>query len=426
MERRVTRPKGYDMNGFMKRLLHNFTQLLLSVLLLASFVLGFSVLTSPDPTGFGGAAFAASKAAPEKAGKAGLETTTGAETITITKSSATLYAAPAWGAKQVGIAYGNDRFQVRERKSGWAKVKWKGGRTAWAKESDFGLTFIATAKLAEENRRGRAWKNRAASATQIARNRSHGANGSGRSRGMARGANGNHGKQGKRGLIAIFSTALRGSFAGGPPRRAGVMSMATGAMVAYRGGKAPRAAPPGKYTPSSRRRLGRVSGTSNGLNQSNPAKMLARAKGLQVVGKRREARKGYLDLIRRHPGTNQFYEAVRQMNYYYPLGEFPPTRNGRVNQRSMDLAEGKLGELLIGEGNTLLAEKRPLEAVAVFEMALLNGGDIWEGSTKGLRKALGAYLSDPRNKVNRREYQMAKDTFDHYFPGRIPPDSRSG
>ncbi len=411
-------PKGYGMNGFMKRLLPNSTLHLCYALLLASLVPAFLLLTASHPTGFGGAAFAARNTPTEKAGR---ETATGTDTVTITKSSATLHSAPEAGANPVGIAYGNDRFQVQERKPGWAKVKWKGRRSAWVKESDFRLTFIETAKLAEENRRGNFRKNRAASATHIARNSPHGTKGFGGSGGMARGT---RRKPGKRGLISLFSTALGESFDGGRPRRAGVMSVAVGAMVAYRGGMVPRAIRSGSNPQSSRHRPGRVSGSRNGREKPTPAKMLIRAKGFQVSGKRREAREAFLDVILRHPGTNQFYEAVRQMNFYYPLGEFPPIRNGRVNQRSMDLAEGKLSELLIGEGNTLLAEKRPLEAVAVFEMALLTGGDIWEGSTNGLQKALGAYLSDRQNKRNRREYQLAKDTFDHYFPERFPPDSR--
>lgn len=424
------------MNGFMKRLLPNSTHQRLYAFPRVSLVQAFLApailaLLASHPAGFGGAAFAAPHAPPEKSGR---EASTGSDSVTITKSSATLRSAPEPGANPVGIAYGNDRFQVQERISGWARVKWKGRRSAWVEESDFRLTFIETAKLAEENKRGNSRKNRAASASYIARNRSHGANGFSESGGMERATRGKpggtRGKPGIRGLIPVFSAALGESFAGGRPRRAGVMSMAAGAMVAYRGGgtyrggSVPRAIRSGYNPRSSHPRLGRVSGIRNGRETSTPAKMLIRAKGYQVSGKRREARKAFLDLIQRYPGTIQFYEAVRQMNFYYPLGEFPPLRNGRVNQRSMDLAEGKLNELLIGEGNTLLAEKRPLEAVAVFEMALLNGGDIWEGSTNGLQNALGAYLSDPPNEQNRREYQLAKDTFDHYFPERFPPDSK--
>jgi len=120
---------------------------------------------------------------------------------------------------------------------------------------------------------------------------------------------------------------------------------------------------------------------------------IERARGLQATGRRNEARELYLDILLRDPGTTAFYQAMRGMNFYYPLGEFPKVHNDRVPPQEMALAEAKLGELFIREGEARLGEQRPLDAAASFEWALLHGGVMWDRATSGLREALTAYLT---------------------------------
>jgi hypothetical protein len=162
-----------------------------------------------------------------------------------------------------------------------------------------------------------------------------------------------------------------------------------------------------------------------------PAMRLARAKGLQSAGYRREAREEYLAILALFPDTPQFYEAVRQMGFYYPgffhpMAKLPPLRGTAPHPARMAQAEARLGPLLLEEGRTLLGEGRDLDAIAVYEMATLLAPSSRGAAEEGLREALGAYLGREHARADPREVDLMEATFRDYFPGTPLPRTAGG
>jgi hypothetical protein len=152
------------------------------------------------------------------------------------------------------------------------------------------------------------------------------------------------------------------------------------------------------------------------------ATILASAKGLQASGRRAQARERYLELIMRYPGTPAFYEAVRQMNFYYHVGTFPEPNDGKVTAAMRSNAESRLGDLLHAEARALVAERRPFEAVSVYEYALLrNRRD--QVAYNGMKSALDKYMNDALGHADTAELGLAVATFRHYFPTQPLPEA---
>lgn len=75
--------------------------------------------------------------------------------------------------------------------------------------------------------------------------------------------------------------------------------------------------------------------------------ILAKGRRLQALGHRKAAQQALLAVIRNHPGTFEYYEAVRLMLYYVPVGELAAARRPVVPKEAMERASRMAAEILL-------------------------------------------------------------------------------
>ncbi len=149
-------------------------------------------------------------------------------------------------------------------------------------------------------------------------------------------------------------------------------------------------------------------------------KALMKATLLQRLGYRKQARRKLVQVIRRYPGTYEYYEAVRHMLYYHPAGKLAKPETTEVGEEALARA-GKLAVAILGkEGEKLIGEKRYLEAVSLYEG--MQAGDTQQRAPlAGIHRALKLYLDATQTARNLENLGMAAVAYKKYFPTQPIP-----
>ena len=145
--------------------------------------------------------------------------------------------------------------------------------------------------------------------------------------------------------------------------------------------------------------------------------MLKEAARLKAIGYSVEAADLWIDLILHYPATEPYFDAIEALANH--LGRFNLVeKRGRAITRFDLVQAGYLAEeLLVAQGNTLLARGRHVQAARVFTAVLYDKSRVRREAEAGLQSTLTSYLGKKTAGAGAGDDAMLKALARWYFPG---------
>ena len=145
------------------------------------------------------------------------------------------------------------------------------------------------------------------------------------------------------------------------------------------------------------------------------AKALAHATALQRLGYRDRAREKLLEIVLRYPDTLEFYEAVRHLLFYYPVGKLSKPKGEKLSRAERDAANELADAVLLRRGRELVAGGHFLEGVSLFEAARLRDKSN-RRALEAIHEALTRFMTSADAVTHKPELGLAVIAFRDYFP----------